>query len=88
MEGVDSSLGKTAGKLERPVWQAALDSEITQAITRLPGSRHTKGYAAPGVDEEERQWTGNIKPARPEPAPSLMRSHGLGRCGRSAQRWQ
>jgi hypothetical protein len=46
-KGVGGSLGQTAGKLERPVWEAALDRQITRAITLLPGTKHVKNYTAP-----------------------------------------
>lgn len=46
-KGVGGSLGETAAKLERPVWEAALDRQITHAITLLPGSKVVKGYIEP-----------------------------------------
>ena len=38
-KGVGTSLGKTAGNLERPVWEASLDAQIAQTITDLPGPK-------------------------------------------------
>lgn len=38
-KGVGTSLGKTAGNLERPVWEASLDAQIARTITDLPGPR-------------------------------------------------
>jgi hypothetical protein len=53
-KGVGGSLGQTAGKLERPVWEATLDRQIAQAITRLPGTKQIKGYTAPMSSTEPR----------------------------------
>jgi hypothetical protein len=54
-KGVGASLGKTAATLERPVWEASLDVQITDAITRLPGDKRTQSYTPPLV-------TGEAKP--------------------------
>lgn len=54
-KGVGGSLGQTAGKLERPVWEASLDRQIAQAITLLPGTKRVKGYTAPRSATETRR---------------------------------
>jgi hypothetical protein len=54
-KGVGGSLGQTAGKLERPVWEAALDRQIAQAITLLPGTKKVKSYTAPTSTAEQQQ---------------------------------
>jgi hypothetical protein len=48
-KGIGGSLGATAGKLERPVWEASLDLQIAQAITIVPGGVRAKGYVPPGA---------------------------------------
>jgi hypothetical protein len=42
-KGVGTSLGKTAGNLERPVWEASLDQQIAETITELPGPAEQRG---------------------------------------------
>jgi hypothetical protein len=44
-----SSLGKAAGRLERPLWDASLDDQIATALTLLPGSKRVKNYTPPPV---------------------------------------
>jgi hypothetical protein len=46
-KGVGGSLGKAAAHLERPLWEASLDDQITTALTLLPGSKRVKGYTPP-----------------------------------------
>jgi hypothetical protein len=46
-KGAGNSLGKAAGNLERPVWEAALDGQIADALTLLPGSKQVKGFTPP-----------------------------------------
>jgi hypothetical protein len=46
-KGVGSSLGTTAAKIERPIWQSALDTQITTALGLIPGTTPAKRYVAP-----------------------------------------
>ncbi len=50
-KGAGNSLGKTAGKLEQPLWGAALDRQIADVLTLLPGSKQVKGFTPPAVGE-------------------------------------
>lgn len=70
-KGVGGSLGRTAGKLERPVWEAALDRQVAQAITLLPGSKQVKGYTAPTSAPPPR----SSPPAPVQPTPSAPVPH-------------
>lgn len=51
-KGAGNSLGKTAGKLEQPLWGAALDRQIADVLTLLPGSKQVKGFTPPAVGEK------------------------------------
>ncbi len=46
-KGVGASLGSTAAKMERPVWQGALDSEIAASISLLPNTESAAKYVPP-----------------------------------------
>jgi hypothetical protein len=46
-KGVGSSLGTTAAKIEHPIWQGALDTQITTALGLIPGTTPAKRYVAP-----------------------------------------
>jgi len=46
-KGVGSSLGTTAAKIERPIWQGALDTQITTSLGLIPGTTPAKRYIAP-----------------------------------------
>ena len=46
-KGIGGSLGKAASKLERPVWEAALDMQIAEAMTLTPVSKVGKSYSPP-----------------------------------------
>jgi hypothetical protein len=46
-KGAGNSLGKAAGHLERPLWEASVDRQIATALTLLPGSRRFKHYTPP-----------------------------------------
>jgi hypothetical protein len=46
-KGVGSSLGTTAAKIERPIWQGALDIQITTALGLIPGTTPAERYVAP-----------------------------------------
>ncbi len=47
-KGAGTSLGKAMGRLERPLWEAALDREVTTAMTLVPGSKRANSYTPPG----------------------------------------
>jgi hypothetical protein len=64
-KGVGGSLGQTAGKLERPVWEATLDRQIAQAVTRLPGTKKVKGYTAPASGYRAAASTAPVPPTEP-----------------------
>jgi hypothetical protein len=51
-KGVGASLGKTAAKLEHPLWEAQLDVAITTALTLRPGSERVVGYTPPLTSAE------------------------------------
>ena len=46
-KGIGSSLGTTAAKIERPIWQGALDTQITTSLGLIPGTAPAKKYVAP-----------------------------------------
>lgn len=46
-KGVGASLGATAAKMERPIWGGALDAEIAQSISLIPGTAAAANYVAP-----------------------------------------
>ncbi len=46
-KGVGASLGNSAAKMERPVWEGALDEEITTSLGLIPGSEPARRYVSP-----------------------------------------
>jgi hypothetical protein len=46
-KGVGASLGGAAAKVERPVWEGALDTQIANSISLLPGSEPAGRYVPP-----------------------------------------
>jgi hypothetical protein len=46
-KGVGASLGTAAAKVERPVWEGALDTQIANSISLLPGSEPAGDYTPP-----------------------------------------
>ncbi|HME05062.1 MAG TPA: hypothetical protein VKG38_18715 [Solirubrobacteraceae bacterium] len=64
-KGVGGSLGTTAGKLERPIWEAALDAQIAQALTLRPGSKQVVGYTAPGPAPEPQAQHRSVRGSNP-----------------------
>jgi hypothetical protein len=46
-KGVGASLGNSAAKMERPVWEGALDTQIAKSISLLPGSDPASNYITP-----------------------------------------
>lgn len=47
-KGAGTSLGKAMGRIERPLWESALDNQIAVALTMLPGTKEAKSYTPPG----------------------------------------
>ncbi len=46
-KGIGASLGTTAAKIERPIWQGALDTQITTSLGLIPGTTPAKKYVTP-----------------------------------------
>jgi hypothetical protein len=46
-KGIGATLGTAAAQVERPIWQAALDVEIAEAITYLPDGQRAQNYTPP-----------------------------------------
>jgi hypothetical protein len=46
-KGVGASLGSTAAKLERPVWEGALDTQLTASTLLTPPTEAAREYAIP-----------------------------------------
>jgi hypothetical protein len=47
LKGIGATLGKAAAQIERPIWGASIDVEISEAITILPGTTRAETYTPP-----------------------------------------
>ncbi len=52
-KGVGASLGGTAAKMERPLWEGALDTQIVNSISLVPSTESASKYAPPPPLPEE-----------------------------------
>jgi hypothetical protein len=48
-KGVGASLGNSAAKMERPVWEGALDTQIATSLALIPGTESASKYVPPQV---------------------------------------
>lgn len=46
-KGVGSALGDSTAKMERPVWEGALDTQITTSLALIPGTESASRYIPP-----------------------------------------
>ena len=50
-KGVGASLGNSAAKMERPVWEGALDTQLARSLALIPGTGPAAGYVLPRPPE-------------------------------------
>ena len=52
-KGVGASLGGTAAKMERPIWEGALDTQIANSISLVPSTESASKYTPPSPQPQE-----------------------------------